>query len=782
MSRNKVFFHGVGTGIGDMVREMTANNIPVTVKAISNGGFAREVVDIAIQSGVKHNVIYRDPNPNGAPNDHPDWSLTPKEAAIKDWGRAMSVMPSELRDFKDHWWYERNNEMDTSTKGEWIGKYCYETGLLALRDGVKILMAGFNAGQPDIEEWELYFSDYLRLCSEHPDRIGVSIHEAKLGADISMTTPPWDERLYPWLICRWEFLNEAADNLGLNRPTIFVSEYAWSYNDLPSSDIVMRDIAWVSEKVSHHDNIKGVCMWNLDHNPNWGVLPDKLAAMIPKVAQFTLDTVYTDNPPPSDGFHFPVGTEEERLSGVIPPGHWEDVNPFGTQYVNSSTGNLSYHTGSDLNLNWPVYDSDRGVPIYSIGNGICTFSGSLPIWGNVIVIQHSLHGAYVYSRYGHVYDVMISAGDVISRGEVIGKVGRDALNGPYHLHFDISLTDILYNNPGHWPGLNEQSLYDNYVDPMAYIWETFPVEDMIEIPKKIKHTIHLLPQDTSLEELRWVTNELYPTRTAFTFSHDVAHAVGYAGNSDSVVVVWNPERWDMDVIDYFENQMINTRVAKFPDIGQSIPPVQPPTQKPDAVDMSNFFVPAGNREYGDILILKNNWGAGDERTQLQVRGINRDTSYIVKNSSAERRRIRAGYIDLEIDTSPGNNEYYTFDGHWMPRYWAPGWEDFSSKGTTKFFSKSDCSPIPGKEYANISTLRFGKLHDTWKAPSGLEFSGVAEVYWLVGGNIEETYWYAPHAGLVMWANRAGLVSYVTEYIPLGNQHNNVIESLPCADL
>lgn len=68
-----------------------------------------------------------------------------------------------------------------------------------------------------------------------------------------------------------------------------------------------------------------------------------------------------------------------------------------------------------------------------------------------------------------------------------------------------------------------------------------------QIPVKINHTIHLLPQDTALPELKQVTKELHPDRTAFTYSADAAHALMYAGNTSSTVVVWSGGRWSGDI-------------------------------------------------------------------------------------------------------------------------------------------------------------------------------------------------------------------------------------------
>jgi hypothetical protein len=58
-------------------------------------------------------------------------------------------------------------------------------------------------------------------------------------------------------------------------------------------------------------------------------------------------------------------------------------------------------------------------------------------------------GTPVYTRYGHVENISVHAGDVVARGQQISTVG---LFGPpegknYHLHFDISNTTWLENHP-----------------------------------------------------------------------------------------------------------------------------------------------------------------------------------------------------------------------------------------------------------------------------------------------------------------------------------------------
>ena len=57
----------------------------------------------------------------------------------------------------------------------------------------------------------------------------------------------------------------------------------------------------------------------------------------------------------------------------------------------------------------------------------------------------------------------------VETGEHIANVGNGENLFPYHLHFDISQTDILLNSPGHWPGHTRQLVRIHYVNPKEWL-------------------------------------------------------------------------------------------------------------------------------------------------------------------------------------------------------------------------------------------------------------------------------------------------------------------------
>jgi murein DD-endopeptidase MepM/ murein hydrolase activator NlpD len=188
-------------------------------------------------------------------------------------------------------------------------------------------------------------------------------------------------------------------------------------------------------------------------------------------------------------FDSPVGNaDQRRRKEAMYPGGWIDANPYRNYYLNPSTGNHSYHTGSDLNK---AHDADRDEPVHAVADGVVTFAGNLNVWGNVIVIKH---GPALYSRYGHVSNMRVQSGEEVKRGKLIAQVGQDAFGGPFHLHFDISESTILGVRPGHWPGNNLEALVKHYVDPKEYIERHRPQKTdpppspRLKVPTKFGYT------------------------------------------------------------------------------------------------------------------------------------------------------------------------------------------------------------------------------------------------------------------------------------------------------
>lgn len=223
-------------------------------------------------------------------------------------------------------------------------------------------------------------------------------------------------------------------------------------------------------KLEYRDTIEAADIVGIDV---WAKLPDGTYCAIQtgnrRYMEFGDPPIIPTHP---DGFDAPVGTDAERAIGVIWPGLWRDANGYCNSY------SMGYHTGADLNLNSPTWNLDKGAPVYAISDGVVTFAGLLPgTWGYVVVIKHRplSDGTPVYSRYAHLKpgSVIVNAGEEVHKGCMIGAIGgMPGQANSEHLHFDISCTDILATEPGHWPGFNEAGrlgVLEHYVDPAKFL-------------------------------------------------------------------------------------------------------------------------------------------------------------------------------------------------------------------------------------------------------------------------------------------------------------------------
>jgi murein DD-endopeptidase MepM/ murein hydrolase activator NlpD len=182
-----------------------------------------------------------------------------------------------------------------------------------------------------------------------------------------------------------------------------------------------------------------------------------------------------DGVPIADGYESPVGSAAERVSRDLWPPGWRDASPFGQLYF-VGTAREAYHTGADLNWGSPY--ADKGLPVYATANGTVIFAGRLKTWGNVIVIRHdplkSPTGKVMYSRYGHIQEINVKAGDRVKRGQQVAEIGDAFGTLIPHLHFDLSPTTVLESRPSDWPGRDGTRLFRDYVDPLLFIKNSLP--------------------------------------------------------------------------------------------------------------------------------------------------------------------------------------------------------------------------------------------------------------------------------------------------------------------
>ncbi|MFO7980063.1 MAG: M23 family metallopeptidase [Candidatus Aminicenantes bacterium] len=89
----------------------------------------------------------------------------------------------------------------------------------------------------------------------------------------------------------------------------------------------------------------------------------------------------------------------------------------------------SQHSGIDI-------ASPKGTPVKASNSGRVVLATHLYFSGKTVVIDHGLG---VFSIYCHFSEIIVSSGDDVEKGEVIGKIGSTGrVTGP-HLHWSIKI-------------------------------------------------------------------------------------------------------------------------------------------------------------------------------------------------------------------------------------------------------------------------------------------------------------------------------------------------------
>lgn len=88
-----------------------------------------------------------------------------------------------------------------------------------------------------------------------------------------------------------------------------------------------------------------------------------------------------------------------------------------------------HHDGVDL-------AAPSGTPIYAVFGGRVAYADTFGGYGKLVVL---IHPNGVTSHYAHCQSLNVEVGDVVKRGDLVGKVGHSgAVTGP-HLHFEVRI-------------------------------------------------------------------------------------------------------------------------------------------------------------------------------------------------------------------------------------------------------------------------------------------------------------------------------------------------------
>lgn len=80
------------------------------------------------------------------------------------------------------------------------------------------------------------------------------------------------------------------------------------------------------------------------------------------------------------------------------------------------------------------FAGEEDADVVATGAGVVTWADSRFGYGNLVEIDH---GDGVVTRYGHNKSILVNVGDIVAKGQVIGKMGSTGRSTGPHVHYEV---------------------------------------------------------------------------------------------------------------------------------------------------------------------------------------------------------------------------------------------------------------------------------------------------------------------------------------------------------
>ncbi|AKH68754.1 Peptidase family M23 [Spongiibacter sp. IMCC21906] len=165
---------------------------------------------------------------------------------------------------------------------------------------------------------------------------------------------------------------------------------------------------------------------------------DKVAALSMMSDELgNIETMMGLSPEPEEALYQRLDTatqtaqEKRYMLTAIPSGY-----PLSDPSISSSygmrkhpvLGTMKLHGGTDLRAR-------MGTPVYATADGVVEWSGNHNSgYGNLVKLDHNYGFA---TMYGHLSKTIVSVGDYVRQGDLLGYSGNSGLSSAPHLHYEV---------------------------------------------------------------------------------------------------------------------------------------------------------------------------------------------------------------------------------------------------------------------------------------------------------------------------------------------------------
>ena len=108
----------------------------------------------------------------------------------------------------------------------------------------------------------------------------------------------------------------------------------------------------------------------------------------------------------------------------------------------SDTGRTRFQALPKCITDW-ILPEAREKPVYATGNGkVIEASRNFFGYGNEVIIDH---GFGYKTRYAHLSEILVKEGQMVERGDQVGKLGNSGRSSGPHLHYEVMYRDRRVN-------------------------------------------------------------------------------------------------------------------------------------------------------------------------------------------------------------------------------------------------------------------------------------------------------------------------------------------------
>lgn len=123
--------------------------------------------------------------------------------------------------------------------------------------------------------------------------------------------------------------------------------------------------------------------------------------------------------------------------------HIPSTNPLPGHRIGSGFGYRVDPINKSIRMHWGVdLGAPVGTPIQASADGVVSYTGWNMGYGLCLDIDH---GYGFKSRYAHCHSLLVNAGDLVKRGQVIATVGATGRVTCSHLHYEVHVSGVKVN-------------------------------------------------------------------------------------------------------------------------------------------------------------------------------------------------------------------------------------------------------------------------------------------------------------------------------------------------